>query len=112
MADAVLRTEVLATEDAETWLDCAARGFTVLARPSGRLLAAVIVVAFVEAEPVDPAEGGRGGRSEFAEAREVTVDFPRACAVVRGESGLLVVGEGGFFVIVLDEGRADKGGNT
>lgn len=110
MEEVLLRTEVLATEDAETWRCCAARVFTVLTRPSGRLLAAVAVVTVVEARSVDPAEGGRVGRNEVVELREATVDCARVCAVARGDCGLLVEGEA-RFIEVLEEGRADSGGN-
>lgn len=107
----MLRAEVLATEDAETWRCCAARVVTVLARPSGRLLAAVAVafVALVEAEPVDPAEGGRGGRNEVVEAKEVADDIARVCAIVRGDCGLAVEGEA-KFVGLLEEVPLEDGG--
>lgn len=106
----VFKAEVLTTEDAEAWRCCVTRVFTVLDRPSTRLLAAVVFVAVVEAESVDPAEGGRGACNEVVEARAFTVDLARVCAVVRGDCGLLVEGQAGL-VGVLEEGRADNGGN-
>lgn len=87
---AVLRTEVLPVEEAsEAWCCCGARVVTVLARPIGRLLAAVAVVAVVEVEAVDSADGGRGGRRVVVEVREVAVDFARACTAVRGDCDLV-----------------------
>lgn len=106
---AAVDAEVLTAEDAETWRCCAARVVTMSVRPSGRLLAIVVAVAVVEAEFVDPAEGGRGERNDLEEARVFAVDLARACAVERGDCGLLVEGEA-IFVGVLDEGRADNGG--
>lgn len=105
--------EVFAVEeDAETWRCCCAPrvlvGMSVL--PGGRLLAVVAAVAVVEADFVDPAEGGRGDeRNDVDEARGFAVDLARACAVERGDRDLLVEGEA-TLVGVLDEGRADKGG--
>lgn len=88
--DVALRTEMLAVVEApEAWRCCAARVVTVLARPIGRLLAAVAVVAVVDAEAVDSADGGRGGRRVVVEVREVTVDFARTCVFVRGDCNLV-----------------------
>lgn len=108
--DVVLVIEVFAAEDAEAWRCCAARVVVMSVRPSGRLLAIVAVVAVVEAEFVDPAEGGRGECNDFDEARGLAVDFARVWAVDRGDCGLLAVEGEAMFVGAPEEGRADSGG--
>lgn len=70
-----------------------------LRRPRGRLLAAVAVVVVVEAEAVEPADGGRGGRKVVELVRAVAWDFARVCVLVGGGCGLGVV-----VVVVVVEG--------
>lgn len=106
--EVALRTEVLAVEDdVEAWR-CwgGARAVTVLARARGRLLAAVAVVAVVDAEAVDSAEGDGGWRRVVVEVREVAVDFARACVVVRGDCSL-VADVDAMPVDTRDKGRED-----
>lgn len=62
-----------------------------LRRPRGRLLAAVAVVVVVEAEAVEPTDGGRGGRKVVELVRAVAWDFARVCVLVGGGCGLGVV---------------------
>lgn len=91
VADDLLRPEVLAGEDPETWRWGADRAVTVLDRARVLLLAAAAVVVAVDVDAIDPAEGGRGGRRAVADDRAVTFDLARVCAFVRG--GCVLVGE-------------------
>lgn len=101
--DAVLRTEELAAEEAETWRCCfGSRVVTVLARPSGRLLGAIAVAAGLDAGAFNSREGGRWGRSVVFGFEEVAVDLARVCAVVRGDCSLEV---GAGAVDRLGDGR-------
>jgi hypothetical protein len=95
LRDEVL-AEVLAEEDPETCRWCADRVVTVLDRPTGLLVAAaaaaavVAVAVVVDVGAIDPAEGGRGGRSTVADVRAVAFDFARECVLVR--CGCVLVG--------------------
>lgn len=79
----------------------------VLARATGRLLATVeaeVVVAIVDVDAMDPADGGRGGRVAVVEVRAVAVDFGRG-RVVRGAIGLAVDEAKAGLVVLVGEGR-------
>lgn len=109
--DVALGNEVLAAEDKEAWRCWGARALTVLARPSGRLLAAVAVVAGIDAEAVESAEGGCGGRKVVVEVRKVAVDLARVCAFAPGDCNL-EVGVDTESVDTMGEGRDEEDGPT
>lgn len=70
----------------DAWRRWPDRATVVLDRPTGLLFAVVAVVVVVEADAIDPADGGRGGRRTVAEFRAVADDFARICVVVRGDA--------------------------
>lgn len=95
--DAALPRADALDEVADAWRRWAERvAAVVLERPMGFLLAAVVVVAVVEVDITDPADGGRGGRRTVAEFRAVADDFARMCVVVRGDA--VLAGEGDVVV--------------
>lgn len=98
------KVRALAEEVADGWRWWDARAATALARPTGRLLVAVVFVVVVDVEATDPADGGRGGRRVVAEVNDVAVDLVRECCAVTGDSGFVVDAEVAF-VVTVGEGR-------
>lgn len=76
---------------------------TGFVRPTGRLLVAVAVVVAVEAETIDPADGGRGGRRLVAGVNDVAANLVRECLTVTGDSVLVVETEVAFVTFAVEE---------